>query len=673
MATSIPPHNVNEVCDAIIRVIDDPNCPVEELMKIVIGPDFPTGAQICGRKGIIDAYRTGKGRALVRARAHTEQTRGGKENIVFTEVPYQVNKTTIKESIADLVNNDKITGIADLRDESDREGIRLVVELKRGEDATVVLNQLYKHTPLQDTFPINMLAIVDGRPATLNLKQVVVEFKKHRFEVIVRRSRFLLRKAEERAHIVEGLLIALDNIDAVIETIKKSPDVDTARVRLCDRFKLSVLQANAILSMQLQRLTGLERSKIEAEYKELQEKIRYYRELLAHDNMIYDLIKEDLKELKARYGDARRTEIVGEVGEFEIEDLIAEEDVAVTVSHEGYIKRMPLTSYRRQGRGGKGIIGSDAKEGDFIERLLIASTHDYFLFFTDKGRLHWLKVYDIPQLGRQSKGRAIINVVELEKGENITTLIPVRDFNEGFLVMATARGVVKKTELSAFSHPRRAGIIACQLRPGDRLVGVRHSFGEQDVILCTKKGKAIRFPESDVRAMGRNATGVKGIRLLKGDQVVDLATVSENATLLTACANGYGKRSEFADHPSHHRGGQGVINIKTTERNGEVVAVRDVHEEDDVMMITSQGMVVRTSVASIRLTGRNAQGVRLISLEPEDRLVSVASVVKEEGGSSNGPAPSEPDESEEKPAKPVKDELSGEEPEEETDQSEDAE
>ncbi|KPJ57776.1 MAG: DNA gyrase subunit A [Planctomycetes bacterium DG_58] len=630
MATSIPPHNVGEVCDAIIHVIDSPEATPDDLMKFVRGPDFPTGAQVCGRKGIVEAYRTGQGRAIVRAQAHTEQTRAGRQNIVFTEIPYHISKSTIKERIAMLVNRGKITGISDLRDESDREGIRLVVELKRAEDPNVVLNQLYKHTPLQDTFRINLLAIDEGRPVTLNLKQLIAAFIRHRFEVIVRRTQFLLARAEARAHIVEGLLIALDKIDQVIETIRKSRDVDTARRKLVTRFKLTELQANAILAMQLQRLTGLERKRVEEEYKALQEKIKYYRDVLAHDTMVYDIIREDMKEVKARYGDGRRTEITSEVEAFDMEDLIAEEDVAVTISHQGYVKRMTLSRYRKQGRGGKGIIGSDTKEGDFIERLLIASTHDYFLFFTDVGKVHWLKVYDIPQLGRQSKGRAIVNLLQLGRGENITAMIPVRSFDEGYLVMATAKGTVKKTVLSGFGHPKRGGIIACGLRKGDRLVGVRRSFGEQDIVLCSEKGKAVRFAESDVRSMGRPAAGVRGIKLAKGDQVVDLVIVSENTTLLTACEHGYGKRTSFDDYPRHRRGGQGVINIKTSRRNGRVVAVRDVHETDDLMMVTASGKIVRTAVASISVIGRSTQGVRLIRLGREDRLVSVASVVKEE-------------------------------------------
>ncbi|KPL02926.1 MAG: DNA gyrase subunit A [Planctomycetes bacterium SM23_65] len=630
MATSIPPHNVGEVCDAIIHVIDSPEATPDDLMKFVRGPDFPTGAQVCGRKGIVEAYRTGQGKAIVRAQAHTEQTRAGRQNIVFTEIPYHISKSTIKERIAMLVNRGKITGISDLRDESDREGIRLVVELKRAEDPNVVLNQLYKHTPLQDTFRINLLAIDEGRPVTLNLKQLIAAFIRHRFEVIVRRTQFLLARAEARAHIVEGLLIALDKIDQVIETIRKSRDVDTARRKLVTRFKLTELQANAILAMQLQRLTGLERKRVEEEYKALQEKIKYYRDVLAHDTMVYDIIREDMKEVKARYGDGRRTEITSEVEAFDMEDLIAEEDVAVTISHQGYVKRMTLSRYRKQGRGGKGIIGSDTKEGDFIERLLIASTHDYFLFFTDVGKVHWLKVYDIPQLGRQSKGRAIVNLLQLGRGENITAMIPVRSFDEGYLVMATAKGTVKKTVLSGFGHPKRGGIIACGLRKGDRLVGVRRSFGEQDIVLCSEKGKAVRFAESDVRSMGRPAAGVRGIKLAKGDQVVDLVIVSENTTLLTACEHGYGKRTSFDDYPRHRRGGQGVINIKTSRRNGRVVAVRDVHETDDLMMVTASGKIVRTAVASISVIGRSTQGVRLIRLGREDRLVSVASVVKEE-------------------------------------------
>ncbi|HUU42203.1 MAG TPA: DNA gyrase subunit A, partial [Planctomycetota bacterium] len=616
MATSIPPHNVSEVCDAIIHLIDNPEASSRDLMKFVQGPDFPTGGVICGRRGFTEAYLTGRGRVVVRGRAHTEQApRGGRQNIIFTDIPYHSSKTTIKERIAYLVNEGKITGIADLRDESDRDGIRLVIELKRGEDPNVVLNQLYKHTPLQDTFSINMLSIVEGRPLTLNLKQIIACYVKHRFEVIVRRTRFLLRRAEARAHIVEGLLIALDHIDEVIDTIKKSKDVDTARERLIRKFKLSVLQADAILAMQLQRLTGLERTKLEDEYKELQTQIQYYRDVLSHDNLVYDMIRDDAREMKTRYGDARRTEIAGEAADIDMKDLIAEEDVAVTISHQGYIKRMVLSSYRKQGRGGRGIIGSDTKEGDFIERLLIASTHDYFLCFTDAGRVYWLKVYDIPQLGRQSKGRAIVNLLTLQKGENISAIVPVRNFDEGFLIMATARGIVKKTKLDAFSHPRRDGIIACGMKKGDRLVGVRRSFGEQDVMLCTRKGQAIRFHERDVRAMGRSAAGVRGIKLAKGDEVVDLVVVQENTTLLTACEHGHGKRTAFDEYRHTHRGGKGVINIQTTKRNGDVVAARDVRETDDLMMVTQNGMIVRTAVASISTIGRSTQGVRLIRLD----------------------------------------------------------
>ena len=631
MATSMPPHNVTEVCDAIIHLIDNPEATPKDLMKFVQGPDFPTGGVICGRRGIREAYLTGRGKVIVRGRARTEQSpRGGRQNLVFTDIPYHISKTTIKERIAKLVNDGKIRGIADLRDESDRDGIRLVIEMKRGEDPNVVLNQLYKHTPLQDTFSINMLSIVEGRPMTLNLKQLIACYVRHRFEVIVRRTRFLLRRAEARAHIVEGLLTALDHIDEVIETIKKSKDVDTARTRLVKKFKLSELQAGAILAMQLQRLTGLERTKLEDEYKDLQEKIKYYRDILSHDSLVYDMIREDAKEMKARYGDARRTEITSEVEDFDMEDLIAEEDVALTISHQGYIKRMVLSRYRKQGRGGRGIIGSDTKEGDFIERLLIASTHDYFLFFTDAGRLYWLKVYDVPQLGRQSKGRAIVNLVQLKKGENISAIIPVRNFDAGFLVMATAGGIIKKTRLDAFKNPRRDGIIACGLKKGDRLVGVRRSFGDQEIVLATTKGQAIRFHERDVRPMGRSAAGVHGIKLTKGDTVVDLVVVLDNTTLLTACEHGYGKRTAFDEYRLTRRGGKGVINIKTSKRNGNVVAARDVRETDDLMMVTQNGMIVRTAVASISTIGRSTQGVRLIRLDKDDRLGSVALVAREE-------------------------------------------
>ena len=630
MATSIPPQNLTEICDALIKLIDQPEVPDSEILKIVKGPDFPTGGLICGRSGIRDAYQTGRGRITVRARVHTEQTRGGKTDIVVTEIPYMVNKSTIKERIAELVNAGKITGIADLRDESDREGMRLVIEMKRGEDSEVVLNQLYKHTPLQDTFSCNMLALVDGRPRTMSLVEMLKEFKRHRFDVIVRRTRFLLARAEERAHLLEGFLIALDHIDAVIDTIRKSSDVPTARTRLMERFKLSEVQAEAILRMQLQRLTGLEREKIEQEYKELKEKIDHYRAVLADERLVYDIIREDVYEIREKHGDARRTEIVGEIGEIDIEDLIAEENVAVTISHAGYIKRMPLSSYRKQGRGGKGVIGGDTREGDFIERLIIAGTHDYFLFFTDLGRVYWQKVYDIPQMGRTARGRAIINLLSLQKDENITALIPVRSFDEGNLIMATVKGVVKKTELSAYGNPKRGGIIAINLDRGDKLVGVRLNLTGDDVVMVTCRGKAIRFADGRVRAMGRATRGVRGIKLVKGDRVVDIVTVSPNTTLLTACENGFGKRSSFDDYPRRNRGGQGIIDIKTSERNGDVVAARDVHEADDLMMITSSGMIIRTPVADVSLIGRNTQGVRLIRLEGEDRLVSVAPVAEEE-------------------------------------------
>ncbi len=630
MATSIPPHNVNEICDGITLVIDNPDVTIDDLMQVIKGPDFPTGALICGTEGIKEGYRTGRGTITVRARAHVETSKSGKKSIVVTEIPYQLNRDNILERIAELVREEQLKGISDIRNESDREGSRLVIDLKKGEDEEVVLNQLYKHTKLQDSFSIITIALVNNRPETLNLKQMLVYYIEHRKVIILRRTKYLLEKAQARAHILEGLRIALQHIDKIIKLIRNSDSVETARQGLISQFSLSEIQANAILDMKLQRLTGLEQGKIEEEYKKICAEIKEYQAILASDKLVLNIIKKDIVEIKERFGDKRRTEIVAAATEFNIEDLIAEENVAVIITHEGYIKRLPLTAYRKQHRGGKGVTGADMKEGDFIEHLFVASTHDYILFFTDQGRVYWLKVYDIPQMGRTSKGRALINLLEFKEGENVSSLIPARDFDERQLVMATSHGIIKKTVLSAYGNPKKGGIIAINLDDGDKLIGVKLTNGKQDIILGTEQGKAMRFSEENVRTMGRVTHGVKGIKLKENDKVRDMVIVDENSSLLTVCENGFGKRTDFSEYPAHHRGGQGVINIKTTERNGKVVALIDVRDTDELIMITAKGMVIRTPINTIRAIGRNTQGVKLFAVEEGDKLVSVARVAPEE-------------------------------------------
>ena len=664
MATSIPPHNIGEICDAILAIVDKPDIEVRDLLRIVKGPDFPTGGLICGRKGILDGYLTGRGNITVRARAHTEDVRGGRTNIVVTEIPYGQIKTRIIERIADCVKNGVIEGISDVRDESDREGMRLVIELKRDADAAVVLNQLWQHTQLQDTFSIINISLDKGRPRTMNLKEMLVAYKNHRIEVIRRRTLFLLKKARAREHILFGLLYCVANIDEIIEIIKKSPDVPTAKARLMAKawpfrftslpgkksdaanqllaaatqepLRFSGIQADAILAMRLQQLTGLEVEKLRDEWAEVRQLIQEYEAILRDERLVLNIIAEDLHEMKEKYADPRRTEIVGEAKELDIEDLIAEESCVVTISHEGYIKRMPQTSYRRQGRGGKGVIGSTAKEGDFIKSLFVASTHDYVLFFTSLGQCYWQKVYDIPQMSRQSKGRAIINMLQLRQGETIASFICVREFDEKRqLVFATAQGTVKKTALAAFSHPKRGGIIAIHLDKGDRLIDVDISGGNDEIVLGTRNGMAIRFHESDVRSMGRNATGVRGVSLRKGDSVVGMSLVKPDATLLTVCENGYGKRTEFSEYRTQSRGGIGLINIRATERNGRVVGMMTVRDDDELMLVTQAGQMMRIGIdpKSIRPIGRATQGVRIIRLNDDDKLVAVAPVASEAGAS----------------------------------------
>ena len=514
----------------------------------------------------------------------------------MTEIPYQLNRDRIIERIAELVRNDVLKGITDVRNESDREGSRIVIVLKRNEEAEVVLNQLYKHTSLQNSFSIIMIALVNGRPETLNLKQLLSAYIIHRKVIIRRRTRFLLDRAEERAHILEGLKIALANIDEVIQLIKSSKNVDDARGSLVSRFSLSERQANAILEMRLQRLTNLEQSKIEDEYIKVCENIREYKDILANENLVLDIIREDLHEIKEKYGDERKTEIIADIGEFNMEDLISEEDVTVIITHEGYIKRLPITTYRKQHRGGKGVTGAGMKEGDFVENLFIASTHDYILFFTDMGKVYWQKVYDIPNASRIARGRAIVNLLELDKDENVTSTIPVRKFDERQLVMATKNGIIKKTVLSAFGRPKKGGIISILLDDGDKLIGVKLTQGGQEIVLGTENGKAIRFSEDDVRCMGRATRGVKGIGLKGDDKVKGIVVVDENATLLTVCENGFGKRTDYSEYSVQRRSGQGVINIKTSERNGKVVALMNVSDDNELMMMTAQGMIIRAAI-----------------------------------------------------------------------------
>ncbi|MCK4423972.1 MAG: DNA gyrase subunit A, partial [Candidatus Omnitrophica bacterium] len=627
MATNIPPHNLREIVDAVTATINNPDITIKELLKIVKGPDFPTGAAICGREGIVSAYTTGRGRLRIRARAAIEQHKGNREAVIVTEIPYQVNKTNLIENIAKLVHDKKIEGISDLRDESDKDGMRIVIELKRDANAQVVLNQLYKHTQMQTTFGVIMLALVDKNPRVLNLKQVLDLYLEHREDIIRRRTQYLLRRAQERAHILEGLKIALNNLDAVIKLIKSSKTTEEARLGLIKKFKLSDRQARAILEMQLQRLTGLERKKIEDEYLELIKKIEYYQGILASTKKIQGIIKEELKELKDKYGDDRRTEILGQAEDLEIEDLIAEEDMVITISYTGYVKRLPVSTYRKQRRGGRGVTGMSTKEEDFVEHLFIGSTHDYILFFSNKGKVFWIKVHEIPQAGRVSRGKAVVNMLALASGEKITSFIPVKEFKEDqFLVMATRRGQIKKTGLMAYSHPRRDGIIAISIDKDDELVKCALTDGSKEIILATRQGKAIRFKESLVRGMGRTARGVRGMRLAEGDEVIAMEVADPEASLLTVAERGYGKRTKFAEYRITSRGGKGVINIKTTERNGQVVGAMTVTDKDELMMVTSSGMIVRCPVKDIRSCGRSTQGVRLISLKEKDLVGSVARV-----------------------------------------------
>jgi DNA gyrase subunit A len=632
MATNIPPHNLNEIVDALIAIIDNPEVTLEELMGIVTGPDFPTGGFVCGRDPIREAYRTGKGILTVRARTTTEvDERRGRTSIIVNEIPYQVNKARLIERIAELVNERRIEGVADLRDESDREGMRLVVELKKDADSDVVLNQLFKLTPLQESFGVIMLAIVEGRPRLLSLKEALQVFLDHRKEVVTRRTVYELRKAEERLHVLEGLKIALDNLDAVLELIRKARDVAAARDGLQQNFQMTQIQAQAVLDMRLQRLTNLERDKIVEEHKETTELIGRLRQILADEKEVLKIIAGELGELKAAYGDVRRTEIVGAVADISIEDMITEEDMVVTVSHQGYIKRNPVALYRAQRRGGRGKIGAGVRDEDFVENLFVASTHSYLMFFTTRGRVHWRKVHEIPQAGRAARGKAIVNLLNLGTDEKVSAFLPVREFQpDRYVVFATRRGLVKKTDLMAYANPRPSGIIAIALEDDDEVIGVRMVDGTREVILSTRSGQAIRFRETDVRPMGRDTYGVRGITLSEGDQVVAMDVAEPDATLLAVAENGYGKRSSMEAYRLQGRGGKGIITMKTTPKTGMVTGVVMVTDEDQVILVTDRGKVIRIRMNEVRVIGRNTQGVRLIDHEEGERVSSVARLAERE-------------------------------------------
>lgn len=630
MATNIPPHNLTEVIDGLVMLIDNPKIDISDLMKYIKGPDFPTGAIIMGREGIRTAYKTGRGIVKVRAKVDLEEN-GKKNNIIVSELPYQVNKARLIEKIAELVKDKKIDGISDLRDESDRQGMRIVIELRRDVNHRVVLNQLYKHTQMQDSFGIIMLALVDGEPKILNLKDILFHYLEHQKDIIIRRTKFNLRKAEERAHIVEGLRIAQANIDEVIKIIRGSKNVEVAREGLITRFALSENQAQAILEMRLHRLTGLEREKLEAEYKELIQKIEYYRSILADERMVLAIIKEEILTIKNKYGDQRRTVISNDSTDFEDDDLIPEEDVVIAITNQGYIKRMPLDIYHSQRRGGRGINAMGIKNDDFLRHLFIATTHHYFLFFTNKGKVYKLKGYEIPEAGRQARGTAIVNLLYIDQDEYITTVIPIRDFaNDYYLLMGTRRGIIKKTPLSEYLYTKRDGIKALNLDEGDALVNALFTDGTAEVIIGTQNGLAIRFFEADVRSTGRATRGVKGITLNEQDKVVSMDLVREDSELLVVTSKGYGKRTKIDEYRTQIRGGKGIINIKCTERNGLVVSLQVVRPDDEILMISADGIMIRIKANDISLFGRNTQGVMLMKLVEGDQVVAVAKVLSGE-------------------------------------------
>lgn len=639
MATNIPPHNLTEICDGIIHLIKNPDADIKKLMKFVTAPDFPTGGIIYGYEPVKEAFETGRGKIILRAKVSIETEKNGKQNIIITEIPYQVNKVTLIENIANLVREKRVEDISDINDESDRDGMRIVIGLRRDANAHVIMNKLYKFTQMQTTFGVIMLALVDGVPKVLTLKEMMEHFIKHRLNVIVRRSKFELDAAEKRAHILEGYIIALDNIDEVIKLIKKSKDTQTAREGLMKRFKLSEIQATEILNMRLQRLTGLERKKIEDEYKDLLKAIERLKNILKSDQLRREMVCDDLKLIKEKYGDERRTEIIYDVRKMSDDDmmkeLIKEEDVVITISNKGFIKRIPVNSYKSQGRGGKGITAAStgaADNDDFIEHMFIGSTHQYIMFFTDKGKCYWLKVYDIPEGSRTSRGKSILNLIEKDKDEDISSFVMVKDFTEElFVTMVTKMGIIKKTKLDSYSNIRRNGINAINLNSNDKLVEVRLTNGSQEIVIGSHDGQAIRFNESLVRDMGRTATGVRGIKLAKGDFVVGLVAVQRpSATILVITDRGYGKRSDLADYRVTNRGGKGVITVKTTDKVGKLISIKEVTDSDDLMIITSKGILIRQKMKDIRVMGRNAQGVRVIKLGDNDTISAVARIAEED-------------------------------------------
>ena len=630
MATNIPPHNLSEVCDGIISIIDQPDISIDHLMEHIAGPDFPTAGFILGEKGISEAYKTGRGIIKIRARAFVEMVGKSKERVIVSEIPYQVNKTKLLEKIAELVKEKKVEGISDIRDESDKDGMRVVIDVKRDGKAMVILNRLYKYTQMENSYGIIFLAIVNGKPQVLNLKEILEQFIQHRREIIIRRTLFDLRKAEERAHILEGLKKALEFLDDVISLIRSSSDSKEAKGRLMSEFDLSDAQSQAILDMRLHRLTGLEREKIEEEYRSLIKDIARYKSILESPAMVLQIIRDEMKEVKEKYGDERRTEVLKEEGEIGLEDLIADEDMAVTISHRGYIKRNPISLYRAQRRGGKGLTGVVPKEEDFVEHLFVASSHNYLLFFTNKGRVYWKKVHEIPEAGRMSRGKAIVNLLELQRGEQVATVLSVKEFrDDAYIVMATKNGLVKKTSLMAYSHPRALGIIALKIQDEDELIAVRITSGEHDIFLATRNGKSIRFPESDIRSMGRVASGNIGIRMESGDEVVGMEAIEGGATILTVTENGFGKRTKTEEYRRQSRGGKGILTIKATERNGPVVYSYQVNDQDQLMIITEHGKIIRLRVADISVIGRNTQGVKLIDLGIGEKVVGVAKLIEE--------------------------------------------
>jgi len=628
MATNIPPHNINETINGVIAYIEDPEISTPDLMKHITAPDFPTGGIIYGYEGVRSAYETGRGRVVIRAKANVETHKNDRESIIISELPFQVNKSNLIEKIADLVRSGKITDISNLRDESDRDGMRVVIELKRDGQPAVVLNQLFKHTQMQVTFGVIMLALVRGIPKVLTLKEMIKYYVEHRMEVLVRRTKYELESAERRAHILEGYIIALDNIDEVIKTIRSSKDAETARNNLIKKFKLSEIQAKAILDMRLQRLTGLERQKIENEYKEVIKLIERLQGILEDESKRFLIIKTELIEVRNKFGDERRTEIIHDPKEFSLEDIIAEEDVVVTISHSGFIKRIPVSGYRKQGRGGRGVTGAGTKDEDFIEHMFIASTHQYIMFFTDLGRAYWLKVHEIPEAGRAARGRSIINLLEKDKNDKITAFVTVKEYTDDrYIVMVTKNGTIKKTVLSAYANVRRGGINAINLVPGDKLMAVKLTDGNNHIIIGTKSGMAIRFEEEKVRSMGRTSTGVRGVRLSPGDEVVGFIVVRSVSTLLVVTDKGYGKRSNIEDYRITNRGGKGVKTIKAGDKNGNLMSLMEVNDKDELVIITNKGMVIRQGVKAIRVMGRNTQGVKVINLKDGDSIADIAKVV----------------------------------------------